>query len=177
MLKKNLKVVFRPFSFVFNLFSYSKYIYIHIKYICILCFLFFSFFFYYSYVHTRLGSFLPPTPLCFLINISLCMNGSSFTSATWRKLDQNIMSGHTIIYLLILQYRKLNIPINNVNPPYLENWYNNYLFYVGCKTVLWDSFKSCNRYMCSMNTFASAILIYLDMMASHEHIFSNIICI
>jgi hypothetical protein len=24
--------------------------------------LFFSFFFYYSYVHTRLGSFLPPTP-------------------------------------------------------------------------------------------------------------------
>jgi hypothetical protein len=25
-------------------------------------FFFFSFFFYYSYVHTRLGSFLPPAP-------------------------------------------------------------------------------------------------------------------
>jgi hypothetical protein len=25
--------------------------------------IFFSFFFYYSYVHTRLGSFLPPAPI------------------------------------------------------------------------------------------------------------------
>jgi hypothetical protein len=32
--------------------------------ICIIwgIFFFFSFFFYYSYVHTRLGSFLPPAP-------------------------------------------------------------------------------------------------------------------
>jgi hypothetical protein len=33
------------------------------KYFLFLFFLFFfSFFFYYSYVHTRLGSFLPPAP-------------------------------------------------------------------------------------------------------------------
>jgi hypothetical protein len=100
-----------------------------------------------------------------------------FNFSHLRKLDQNIMSGHTITYLLILQNRKLNIPINNVNLPYLENWYNNYLFYVGCKRALWDSFKSWNQYMCSINTLASAILIYLDMMTSHEQVFSNIICI
>jgi hypothetical protein len=53
--------------------------------ICIL--FFFLFLFYYSYVHTRLGSFLPPATICILMPVSIAIydekNSPHQKSAQW----------------------------------------------------------------------------------------------